>query len=408
MGPVMHQATTDMAVEKKLVSSRKNLYKADEAATIPPTKCPLSMSQFLTDQHSPLLTVLVAVYNAAPYLHKCMTSLSDQTYGNLEIICVDDGSTDESPQILESYARQDPRIIVIHQVNSGLGTARNTGLKIAKGELVTAVDADDYLIRDCYEKALSHLDDSIDLVSFGIQPVGDDQEYVQTAQGYYTTPVQGTVAITPCTIPLLTHNSCNKIFRRRIIEQYHIRFAEGLWYEDVAFAQKYFSVCRRAFILPDKLYMYLLRQDSIMGQTRRCNVKALDIIPIVDSVYDFYRSHGLWDRMRQQVHQLTQEVFNYRRNVPAEHRGLANRECAAWIRRWQLCRLFPGDYRLAKASGSALRALVVKLFSTLFFSQKPGKWHIALMGLPLYGQQIKHGRLIHKVFGLRLASRPLW
>lgn len=369
-----------------------------------PSKCS-AKSEFAS---LPLISVLVAVYNAAPYLRACLDSLCCQTYRYLEIICVDDGSTDESPRILDRYALQDPRIRVIHQANAGQGAARNAGLRIARGDFITTVDADDYLAANCYETALAHLDDDTDLICFGIQPVGDDPEYIAAAERYYSTPVQGSIAVSPGTIPLLTHNTCNKLFRRCIIEQYDIRFAEGLWYEDMAFAQKYFSVCRRAFILPDKLYMYLLRRDSTMGQTRRCNVKALDIISIVDGIYDFYRSHGLWGRMRRQVHQLTQEVFNYLRNVPAEHRNLANRECAAWIRRWRLCSLFPGDYRLAKASGSTMRALVVRLLSTFFFSQKPGKWQLFLLGIPLYGQQVKDGQLIYKVLGLHIARRPLW
>ena len=92
-----------------------------------------------------MISIIVPVYNAAPYLPQCLDSLVNQTYRDIEIICVNDGSTDNSLDILKAYAERDSRILVIHQENQGLSDARNKGLKNARGEWVMFVDSDDWI-----------------------------------------------------------------------------------------------------------------------------------------------------------------------------------------------------------------------------------------------------------------------
>ena len=99
----------------------------------------------------PVISIIVPVYNVAPFLSRCLDSLVGQTYENLEIICVDDGSTDGSAAILDACAAKDSRIKVIHQENAGVSVARNRGLDAATGEFVTFVDADDWLEPDADE-----------------------------------------------------------------------------------------------------------------------------------------------------------------------------------------------------------------------------------------------------------------
>ncbi len=96
-----------------------------------------------------MISVIVPVYNVEKYLSKCLDSIINQTYQNLEIICVDDGSTDSSPMILEEYAKKDSRIKIITRQNGGLSAARNTGVKNATGEFVSFVDSDDWILLVC-------------------------------------------------------------------------------------------------------------------------------------------------------------------------------------------------------------------------------------------------------------------
>ena len=104
-----------------------------------------------------LISVIVPIYNVAPYLHECIDSIINQTYKNLEIILVDDGSSDGSEKICDEYAKNDNRIIVIHQQNKGLVCARKAGLKIATGEYIAYVDGDDWIEIQMYEYLLNKI-----------------------------------------------------------------------------------------------------------------------------------------------------------------------------------------------------------------------------------------------------------
>ena len=100
---------------------------------------------------SPLISIIIPVYNVAPFLSQCIQSVLDQTYTHLEVIIVDDGSTDESPAICDKFAKLDTRIKVIHKKNGGLSDARNAGLDIASGDFIGFVDSDDWIDNDMYE-----------------------------------------------------------------------------------------------------------------------------------------------------------------------------------------------------------------------------------------------------------------
>ena len=109
---------------------------------------------------NPLITVIVPVCNVAKYLRRCLDSVISQTYQNLEIICVDDGSTDHSSEICEQYALKDERVKVFHQENQGVSAARNKGLDMVAGEYITFVDSDDYIQSDMLERLYSELSKS--------------------------------------------------------------------------------------------------------------------------------------------------------------------------------------------------------------------------------------------------------
>ncbi len=100
------------------------------------------------------VSIIVPVYNTEKYLKKCFKSITEQTYSNLEIIIVDDGSTDDSGRLCDEYAQFDDRVMVIHKENGGLSSARNEGLRNSTGEYLTFVDSDDYISKDFVEKSL--------------------------------------------------------------------------------------------------------------------------------------------------------------------------------------------------------------------------------------------------------------
>ena len=111
-------------------------------------------------EHKTLISVIIPVYNVEEYIRTCLDSISSQTYSNLEIILVDDGSTDKSPGICDEYQERDSRFRVIHKKNGGQSSARNEALDIAKGEYVSFVDSDDWLESDMYEVLINVINET--------------------------------------------------------------------------------------------------------------------------------------------------------------------------------------------------------------------------------------------------------
>lgn len=226
----------------------------------------------------PLISVIVPVYKVEKWLEKCLDSICKQTYSNLEIICVDDASPDRCGEILDAYAEQDARIKVIHQKNMGLSGARNTGLEHATGEWITGVDSDDYLQPDIYAACAPHLTDEVDMLVFGTELIAEPGAAITEPQTrYFILPEEGMYPV-DATVPQKI-NVCfwNKLWRRSIIEQHHLRFPQGLIHEDEAFTRLFLPFARRWYALPQTGYLYLQRQGSIMNAyTEHDRLKRVD------------------------------------------------------------------------------------------------------------------------------------
>lgn len=146
---------------------------------------------------APLISVIVPVYNTAPYLRQCLDSICNQTYQNLEVICVNDGSTDNSAEILEEYAAKDSRIIVITQTNAGPSVARNVAIEQAKGEWIASVDSDDWIEPDTYEYFVRHIANSTAKVAvIGVEVLKMPQQQVLRTN-VMAKGKEGEIALTP-------------------------------------------------------------------------------------------------------------------------------------------------------------------------------------------------------------------
>ena len=161
------------------------------------------------------------IYNTAAYLSRCIESLVNQTYSDLQIILIDDGSTDESGAIADEWQTKDPRIEVYHQQNQGQSAARNVGLQHAKGEYIAFVDSDDYIDSNYFSTMLQAADDTTDCVQTGYRRVKQNGEMIKTYRPkhfyQYTSP-------------------CMRLYRRAFFDQHQLFFQEGMIYEDVVFS----------------------------------------------------------------------------------------------------------------------------------------------------------------------------
>lgn len=196
----------------------------------------------------PKISVIVPVYNGAEFLRSCVDSILAQSFCDLEIILVDDGSTDESPEICERYAAQDKRVICIHQENAGAAAARNSGLKVATGKYIAFVDSDDWIDRDMYETMISAAEErSCDLV------ICDCVKESETGSQTYTHELPGgsydREAMVAQYFPQLlmpdsmeypvTISNWLLLIRREIIEENRLSFPEGMRFsEDLLFGSE--------------------------------------------------------------------------------------------------------------------------------------------------------------------------
>lgn len=210
------------------------------------------------------VSVVVPVYNVEDYLEKCLDSLINQTLKDIEIICVNDGSTDNSKEILEKYAKNDLRIRVITQDNAGLSVARNTGIKEALGEYIAFLDSDDYVDYDFYEKLYeAALGNQAD-ISIGciVRENNKKKKYLvkySKQENYETIKEKYKAAHVPeyCFV-------WNKIYSSKIFRELNIEFIIGRTYEDMPFTSDVLECASKVVTVPNTYYHYIIRENSII------------------------------------------------------------------------------------------------------------------------------------------------
>ena len=220
--------------------------------------------------------VIVPVYNVEKYLHRCLDSVIAQTYQNLEIICVDDGSIDESGRICDQYAVRDARIKVIHQENQGLSAARNRGLDVAEGEYIAFVDSDDYILEDMYKKMLDKLlNYNVDLCVCQWQYEFSDGRQVVKRKNIAPT-IYGRKTSLEFARFLYMGNyengvvvaAWNKLYRRTLLDK--IRF-EGRIHEDEAFSGRIMAKNISVYVMEEQFYVYAQNGDSLTNKPFSAN-----------------------------------------------------------------------------------------------------------------------------------------
>ena len=224
-----------------------------------------------------LISVIVPVYNVEKYLRKCVDSIINQTYKNLEIILVDDGSPDKSGDVCDEYAKQDSRIRVIHKTNGGLSDARNTGLDIANGEYIMFVDSDDYIetnmCETLYNRLISDKTDMAICSVLNVDTVGKKTETganITLTDDILTTNEALEKLGSDCACAYVV--ACNKLYIRALWNDF--RYPIGKLHEDEFVAHNIIGKCNRVSTVSKTLYNYLQRNDSIMNSVY--SVRRLD------------------------------------------------------------------------------------------------------------------------------------
>ncbi len=229
-----------------------------------------------------MISVIVPVYNVDKYLRQCVESIINQTYKDLEIILVDDKSTDESGKICDELAKEDNRIKVIHKLkNEGLGYARNTALEIVNGEYVTFVDSDDYLDNDAIERMYNAIsNEMVDACIGGFKRVNNEgiisKEVVYNTEKF-SEPKEvknlmlRLIGSAPNKKDSIRMSVWNCMYNMDIIKKYNIRFESEKKYlsEDIFFDIRYYNYAKRAIVLSNSCYNYRYNETSLTKRYRK-------------------------------------------------------------------------------------------------------------------------------------------
>ena len=239
------------------------------------------------------ISIIVPVYNVEKYLARCLDSILCQTFEDIEIICVNDGSKDNSLKILESYSEKDDRIKIVNKENGGLSSGRNEGLKYVTGDYVSFVDSDDWIESDTYELALSAMEkNNADFVSWGAKvvldnDVNENSVSIISAKNYHNIRLIGYQKLNDNILSKATVTVWNKLFKTSIILDNKLTFPNGLLYEDNEFFYKYSIYCKSAYFIDKYLYNYFQRSNSIIGKMNgKQSMKVADYITIYENIYE--------------------------------------------------------------------------------------------------------------------------
>lgn len=268
-----------------------------------------------------LVSIIVPVYNTEKYLQECVESICKQSYKNLEIIIINDGSTDSSGKICDEFARKDSRIQVIHKKNEGVSVARNIGLEIAQGQYIGFIDSDDLCEPRLYEKLYTAMvDTKADIAFCGFSDFADDFKVKRDEPlkpGYYSKeeiknkiirPMVGTPAINPKCAPIMG-SLCRCLFKSELVEMpTPLRMKEIKMAEDLLFDIEYLCRCESAVVIEDSLYNY--RQFAESSSRRYITDLYKNISVQLTLMHDVLMKNQILDEIMEEYYKMT-VLYNY-------------------------------------------------------------------------------------------------
>ena len=266
------------------------------------------------------VSVIIPVYNVEKYLKECLDSVVNQTFEDIEIICVNDGSSDSSLSILEQYACQDDRIIIFSQENKGLGASRNVGLNIAKGKYVLFVDSDDYLELNALKELYDISEEkSLDVLIFKLINFYDEtkESFCETyhEMPYFNNHVKDICFnyedISDFVIDVDV-TAYTKFFKKDFISDF--RFNEHLIFEDNLFTMQYIFKAKRMYFYDSHLYHRRIRENSIITNKSK---NYADVIPIFNLIIEKIKEYGIYDEFKEELFRRKIQAIFFRFNLIA-------------------------------------------------------------------------------------------
>ena len=244
------------------------------------------------------VSIIIPVYNVEQYISQCLDSLINQTLQEIEIICINDGSKDNSLNILNDYAKKDSRIKIINKKNEGLSCARNDGLKAASGEYIGYVDSDDWVAEDFYEKLfIAAKKYNADIAAGNIVRCGKLVRKYRIKYEKEELLTDGLEKLKAAQIPKYNY-VWNKIYKRESLLKLDIPFPAGKVYEDIRWSIKVIYYLENLVTVPESNYYYRKNQNSIVSVTKKSEKNMKDGDEAVDIMVQFAQEHNLTEILK--------------------------------------------------------------------------------------------------------------
>ncbi len=266
------------------------------------------------------VSIILTVYNTADYLEQALNSLLNQTLKDIEIICINDGSTDNSLAILQKYSALDNRIKVINQSNKGIGYSRNLGISLSKGEYIAFVDSDDYVFPTTYEKAYDKAKESgNDIVIFNFECLLEDgtelhpdvKKYFNVASYFKNNEVSENFNYRDIKENILrvSWNIWNKIYKRDFINKNKIKFI-NTFFQDSPFHLEAMILAKNISFINENLYSYRIQNPSSVTNTHYKSRKIFDFFVVADEMKKMLLKHDKFGELERQYLEFKLVVLN--------------------------------------------------------------------------------------------------
>ena len=264
------------------------------------------------------ISAILPVYNVGKYIRQCLESIERQTFGDFEVLCIDDCGTDDSVDIINEFINKDSRFKLIrHDKNKGQAAARNTGFDSANGEYIICIDPDDIVDVTEFEvvnRAFAEHED-VDCIWFnagvydertGEKKVIYTDEYVFNKNGYYE--------INPDNIYLSADYIWNKAFRTSVIRKYNLKFPEGIALgEDAEFYYKAFTQIKKIYYIHKCLYVYRLRGDSTVDKAKKGTLNLKDTFTVYMNIFNYLKENNILQDYKKALYYLLVLRINNRK-----------------------------------------------------------------------------------------------
>lgn len=265
----------------------------------------------MADNKTPLISIILPVYNAEKYIERALKSLINQSYKNIEILCIDDGSKDNSYNIIKEF--KDERIKLFRQENSGPAKARNVGLSNSKGEYIMFCDADDWYETNMCELMLETIiKQNVDFVICGCNIVDTYNTSIRSKEefNYFKLKFNGYCNIGIYEFLMLNSMLWNKIFKKKIIDEYNIKFIDGYEHDDYNFFYKYLCCSNHFYSIYNKIYNYEISNPQSVMSTYYNDIKSekkLDFLYSSHDLIDFVILHNFREQVIDGIIQMYKE-----------------------------------------------------------------------------------------------------